>query len=221
MPPFIARSMPSTLPTVAPVPAPTLPWAKSPLVARRPRLVAHRRVGARRGVSDDEVEEDGRGDQRDAGDADVEADALLFQEADDAVGGGEAEGAAAGQEQGVGAPDGAYRARGGPSRGCRARSRARPRPRRPLRVLEEDGRAAGDGPPRRWRGPRARPARRRGCPARLALRSPRVAGFRQFPLSVSAGSTPGLSRARRPSGTSSWSERFVPNWTTTESLTIE
>jgi hypothetical protein len=32
-PPFIDRSGPRMLPTVAPVPAPTLPWAKSPLVA--------------------------------------------------------------------------------------------------------------------------------------------------------------------------------------------
>src|SRR5829696_5198686 len=32
-PPFIAPSIPRTFPTVAPVPAPTLPWAKSPLVA--------------------------------------------------------------------------------------------------------------------------------------------------------------------------------------------
>src|SRR5215218_1777027 len=37
-PPFIARSRPSTFPTVAPAPAPTLPWAKSPLVAEEAAL---------------------------------------------------------------------------------------------------------------------------------------------------------------------------------------
>ena len=56
-------------------------------------LVAHRVVGADRGIPDDEVEEDCGGDQRDAGHPYVEPDAVLLQVADDPFGGCEAEGA--------------------------------------------------------------------------------------------------------------------------------
>src|SRR5215207_2094692 len=76
---------------------------------RRSRLVAHRRVGTYQRIPDNDIEEYGCRDQGYAGHAHVEAHALLFEEADDAVDGGEPEGAASGQEQGVRGTDGADR----------------------------------------------------------------------------------------------------------------
>ena len=103
----MARSKPRTLPTVAPVPPPTLPCAKA--VAAERRFVAHVRFGPGVGGTHGEIEDHSGRDQGYADGAHIEADALLFEEADDAVYGGEPEGATAGQEQGVRGSDGAYR----------------------------------------------------------------------------------------------------------------
>jgi hypothetical protein len=56
--------------------------------------VAHRSVGAGRGVSGGEVEDDSGGDYGNASNPDVIAHALLLQEAHDTVRGTETEGAA-------------------------------------------------------------------------------------------------------------------------------
>src|SRR5215218_1188566 len=108
-------------------------------------LVAHRVVGADRGIPDEEVEEDGGRDQRDAGHPYIEPAAVLLQVADDPFGGCEAEGAPPGQQEGVGLSN----------RPVGTEAIRLPRTRRgaahidadcgTLRVLEEDDRAAGQG----------------------------------------------------------------------------
>src|SRR5829696_1925944 len=116
-----------------------------PALRRGGGLVAHREVGADRGISDEEVEEDGGGDQRDAGHPYVEADTALLKVADDPFGGGEAEGAPPGQQEGVGLsnrPVGAEAIRLPCSRRGAAHVHADDGT---LRIFEEDGRAAGQG----------------------------------------------------------------------------
>src|SRR5918997_1143185 len=110
------------LPDAGTGPGPDAPLLEVPGGGGGRGLVAHRGVWTRPWVPHHDIEEDRRRDERDAGDADVQADAPLLQEADDAVGGGEAEGAAAGQQEAVGAPDGPDRAEAvrlaGPWRGA-------------------------------------------------------------------------------------------------------
>src|SRR5215218_5627172 len=116
-----------------------------PALRRGGGLVAHREVGADRGISDEEVEEDGGGDQRDAGHPYVEADTALLKVADDPFGGGKAEGAPPGQQEGVGLsnrPVGAEAIRLPCSRRGAAHVHADDGT---LRIFEEDGRAAGQG----------------------------------------------------------------------------
>ena len=100
-PPFMQRSMPSALPTVAPVPAPTDPSAM-----RSPRASAHAAwpaaASGRAAASPmPEVVEPGRADERDARVAGVQTDAALAQVAHHPVAGGEAEDAAAGEQHAV------------------------------------------------------------------------------------------------------------------------
>ena len=92
--------------------------------------------------TDHEVEEDGGGDKRDVGDSHVEARATLFEKTDHTLRCGQTEGAAAGQQQGVCPPQ---RPRGtqtirltGSGRGA-----AHVHPDDRVRLLEDDGRAAG------------------------------------------------------------------------------
>jgi hypothetical protein len=67
--------------------------------------IAHWRIGPAVGVADAQVKKDGRGDNRDAHDAGIKADAALFAPAHHARGGVQPEGAAAGQHQRVDAFD--------------------------------------------------------------------------------------------------------------------
>ena len=211
--------MPSTFPTVAPGPGPDAALGEVAARGRGGRPVAHRRVGTHRGVPDDDVEEDGRRDQGYAGHAHVEADALLFQEANDAFRRGEPERASAGKQQGVCGTDGTD----GPesvrlARAWRGAAHVNADD-GPLGVLEEDGGAARCAL-RSVAWPTSTPGTSQRLSGMLALGV--LAGVSGTShSSVSAGMMPGLSLARAPSEISSWSERFVPNWTRTESLTIE
>jgi hypothetical protein len=90
---------PEHLPHRRPGPGPYAALGEVAARGRGGRPVTHLCIGAHRGVPDDHVEEDGRRDEGYAGHAHVEAYALLFQEADDAVRGGEPERASAGQEK--------------------------------------------------------------------------------------------------------------------------
>jgi hypothetical protein len=106
--------------------------------------VAHRGVGTDGGVADEHVEEDGGRDQGYPGHANVETDIPLLKEADHTVGGGQPEGAAAGQEQGVRGAHGAH--------GPQSVRLSRPGGRTPhvhahhgsVWAFEEDDGAAGD-----------------------------------------------------------------------------
>ena len=101
-PPFVARAMPWSLPTLAPVPAPTLPSATGPGRAPAAARMAHRAIGPRAvGSPSAEVVEDGAGHVGHHGLARGEADAALLEVAHHAPDRLEAEGAAAGQDDAV------------------------------------------------------------------------------------------------------------------------
>ena len=80
MPLFIACFMPKILPTVAPVPAPTLPSAIGPALAARRCLLAHFAGRTNMRAADPEIEQDGAGNDGHAGDAGVDSRSRAFRE---------------------------------------------------------------------------------------------------------------------------------------------
>ena len=101
IPPFMAAAAPNILPTVAPVPAPDAALGHRTRRGGASGLVARGRVGPDLPVAEAEIEQDRGRHDRHLPDADREADPLLFQVAHDPGRGVEAEGRAAGEQDGV------------------------------------------------------------------------------------------------------------------------
>ena len=101
IPDFIAWSEPRAWPTVAPAPAPMLPSCDRLRAGEAGGAIAA--VGGRSDprIADAQVEQDRGGHDRHTRHADVEADVVLLEPADDAGRGVEAEGAAAGEDDRV------------------------------------------------------------------------------------------------------------------------
>ncbi len=101
MPAFMACAMPKSLPTVAPVPAPTQPSGTAIGGGCRGGGFAHGGVGVHVRLADAEIEEDGAGHDRDVLAAEGVAHFTSGQVAAHTGGGFQAEGAAAGQQDAV------------------------------------------------------------------------------------------------------------------------
>ena len=100
MPPFMARAMPNILPTGAPAPAPTLPWAGARAGRpRRPHSRPAHRGGS--GVAHQQIKQHGRRHDGHAPDPHVKTDAAFLQPAHHAAGGVQPPRAAAGQHDRV------------------------------------------------------------------------------------------------------------------------
>ncbi len=93
--------MPKILPTVAPVPAPTLPSVTGPEFAASAAFSPISRVGRTSGAADAEIEKNGAGHDRHVGDAGVVSNAALFEKIAHAAGGFETKGAAPREHDGM------------------------------------------------------------------------------------------------------------------------
>ena len=142
MPPRIARSKPNSLPTLAPQPAPKLPCSGGAVLAASQAAWPVRRAGADARVAEPEVEQHRGRDDGHARRAHGQAMPVLVEPAHHAAGGVEPERAAAGEQHGMHAVDGAL----GPQQIGLARARGAAANRHPadhaLRA-EHDGAAGG------------------------------------------------------------------------------